>query len=130
VLEPDPLVDEPPPTGKKGPAGREVQSPPSQVIWFVAMTLIGFSATCAALWFGPGTVEYVKDLSGPSPRVAKNSEGARKSNPWSVPEVKPVWDASKTPIYQPPSLPSVGFPQGKRISGAGGGGTNGFSFHR
>jgi hypothetical protein len=130
VLEPDLLVDEPPPTGKKGPAGREDRSPASQVNWFVAMTLIGFSATCAALWFGPRAVEYVENLSWTSPRVAKNSDGARRLNPWDVPESKPVWDTSRSPIYQPPSFPSMSFPRGNGISAPGGSGTRGFSIHR
>jgi hypothetical protein len=132
-MERDLLADEPPPTGKKAPPGPDVGSPATQVVSLVAVAVIGFSVTSAAMWFGPRVVEYVKELSAPSPQVAKKSGDATRSNPLRMPEFKPLWDTSQPPVLQGPSVPSVSFPQGNGIwnpNPARGSGTRGFNMHR
>jgi hypothetical protein len=132
-MERDLLGDEPPPTGKKAPPGPDGGSPATRVVCLVALAVIGFSVTSAALWFGPRAVEYVKELSAPSPRVAKKSGDATRLNFRRVPELKPLWDTSQLPALRGPSVPSMSFPQGNGIgnpNAAGGSGTRGFRIHR
>jgi hypothetical protein len=132
-MERDLFADEPPWTGKKAPSGPDIGSPATQVVWLVALAVIGFSVTSAAMWFGPRAVEYVKELSAPSPRVAKKSGDATRLSPWRVPEFKPLWDPSHPPAFQAPPVPSMSFPQdnGNWNPNAGGGsGMRGFSMHR
>src|SRR5262249_5277846 len=113
---------------EKARAGRGDRSPATPVVRFFAVALIGFAATSAALWFGPGAVAYVKGLSWPSFRVAQRPNAPR-FRPWSLPELKPVWDTSKGSMLQGPSLPPLNIP---RVDGIGnpnaGGGFNARGF--
>jgi hypothetical protein len=113
---------------EKARAGRGDRSPATQVVRFLAVALIGFAATSAALWFGPGAVAYVKGLSWPSFRVVQKLKAPRW-RPWSLPEFKPAWNISKAPMLQGPSVPPLNFP---RVDGIGnpnaGGGFNARGF--
>jgi hypothetical protein len=133
VMTRDFFADELPLTGKEAPAGRHVGASVIWVVWLLAVSFFGFSATLAVMWFGPGAAEYVKEFSWPSSPVAQKTGGAPKSNPWNLPEFKPAWDTSKIQVYEPPSIPAWKFPPGHSISApnaGGGAGFRGFSTHR
>jgi hypothetical protein len=120
-MEPDLLADELPLTEDKAHAAREARSPMIPLGWLFAVALIGFSATSAAIWFGPTAVEYLREVA------SRSSEIAPKSAPGTVPQFKPVW-VSETPlIIQPPSIPQFNIPQGNGLSPSSPGGGASFS---
>ena len=132
-MEWDLLADEPPPTGKKAATGRDEESAAARVVWFLALTVLGFSATSAALWYGPRARDYLKNPSNPAPGVDKKPEGGRTSNPLHVRPIGPMWDASQTPGVRVSPVPPFDFSRGNGDGNPnlhGGSRTQGFSIHR
>jgi hypothetical protein len=135
-MEPHPLADELPLTGKKAYAARDADSTLTRWAWLLALVFVGFLATSAAIRFGPRAVEYVGDLA----RLARPTFGAKtgpgvapRFNPWALPELRPVWDTSNSPVFQPPSIPQFNIPQGQGFSApypGGGVRSSGFTIRR
>jgi hypothetical protein len=132
-MEPDLLADEPLLTGKKAHEAREARSPRNQFTVVFAVAFVGFAVTSVALWFGPRAVQYVREFAGPFSGVAPKSRDAPKSNPWAIPDFKPVWDSEKSLVIRPPSTPQFNIPQGNGFSAPRRGrgvNSSGFGIHR
>src|SRR5437868_8798572 len=110
LMEPDFLADELPLTEEKARAAREARSQRIPLGWLFAVALIGFSATSAAIWFGPRAVEYLREVASRSPEITP------KSAPGTGPQFKPVWISETPLIIQPPSIPQFTIPQGNELS--------------
>ena len=112
LMGPDPLADELPLTltPEKTHAAREARSPRTQLAWLFAVTLIGFSVTNAAIWFGPRTVGYLREVA------SRSSDVGPKSGPTTVLKFKPVWNSENPPIIYPPSIPQFNIHQGNGFS--------------
>ena len=126
-MGPDFLDDEFLLAGKKAPAAREARSPMGQLGWLFAVALVGFAATSAALWFGPGAVEYLREVG------SRSSAPAPKSAPGTVPQSRPVWVSENPIVIQPPPIPQFNIRQGYGFpTPPSGRGTSfsGFSFPR
>ena|SRR5438552_2325806 len=127
LMEPDFLADELPLTEEKARAAREARSPMIQLGWLFALTLIGFSATSAAIRFGPRAVEYLREVA------SRSSDVAPRSAPGTVPNFQPVWISGNPPDIHPPSISQFNIPQGNGFSApypGGGARSSGFTIHR
>jgi hypothetical protein len=110
-MRPDFLTDTFPPAETKAPAGRVAGSPATGLTWFLAVAFIGFAVTSAVIWFGPGAVDYVKDLRWPSFEFARKSKSPSR---WKSPiqaQYDRVRDAVSSPGYSPPTMPPMNFPR-------------------
>jgi hypothetical protein len=105
-MRPDFFSDDFPPAVSKAHAAREARSPLAQFGWLLAVALIGFAATSAALWFGPGAMEYLREVA------SRSSDRAPKSSPETAPEPRPFWVSQNPVIIQPPPIRQFSFPQG------------------
>ncbi len=126
-MKPDFLADELPFLGEKGRAAREARSPMISLGWLSAVALVGFAATSAAIQFGPGAVEYLKELASRSFEVAPNSA------PATVPKFQPFWVSENPPVASPPSIQRFNIPQGNGFAIPSPGGrvnASGFTIHR
>jgi hypothetical protein len=123
----DLLADDLPLTAEKARAAREARSPMAQLGWLVAVALIGFSGTSAAIWFGPRAVEYLREVASRSSAVAPKT-AAR-----TVPNPQPFWVSGNPLVIQPPSIPQFNLPQWNGLSApfpGGGGSSSRFTIHR
>jgi hypothetical protein len=97
----------------------------AQFGWLFAVTLIGFAATSAALWYGPGAMEYLRDVA------SRSSDRAAKSSPETAPPSKAFWVPQQPVVIQPPPIPQFSIPQGNGFPSLGrGAGFSGFRFPR
>jgi hypothetical protein len=94
---------------------RGARSPLAQFAWLVGFALIGFSATSAAIRFGPMAVEYVRDLAGSFAARVSKSTSPRESIPWRLPDIKSTFEFTKSQVIQPPTFPQFTIPQGHRM---------------
>src|SRR5262249_15809151 len=113
--------DEIPLVGKEAHAAREARSPLVQLGWLFAVALIGFATTSAAMWFGPGAVEYLREAA------SRFADPAPKSTPKTVPHPKPVWFSGNPIVIQPPSIPQFSIPHGHGFATPSRGGGASFS---
>ena len=110
LMRRDFYYDELPLVGKKAHATREARSPMFQLCWLFALALIGFAATGAAMWFGPGALEYLREVA------SRSSNRAPKSAPGTVPNSNPVWVSGNPQVIQPPPIRQFNIPQGNGFS--------------
>ena len=111
-------------TEKKARRARQARSPRAQFAWLVGVALIGFSATSAAIWFGPMAVESVRDLAGSFAAKVSKSMSPRESTPLRLPDIRSTFEFTKSQIIQPPTIPRFTIPQGNgmAVPSPGGGG--------
>jgi hypothetical protein len=106
LMRPDFLSDDFPPAVNKGDTAREARSPMAQFGWLFAVALIGFAATSAAVWFGPGAMEYLREVA------SRSSDRAPTSQPGTASPSNPFWVSQNPVIIQPPPIRQFSFPQG------------------
>jgi hypothetical protein len=109
-MQPDFFADEIPLAGKKAHAAREARSPLVQLGWLFVVVLIGFAATSAAMGFGPGALEYLREIA------SRPSDRAPKSAPGTLPNSNPVWVSGNPQVIQPPPVRQFNIPQGNGFS--------------
>ena len=131
-MEPDFFNNGFPLAETKAPRAR---SPKAQFAWLVGFALIGFSATSAAIRYGPMAVEYVQDLAGSFAAKVKVSRAMSppESTPWRLPDIKATFEFTKSQVIQPPTFPQFTIPQGNSMpvpSPGGGGRSFGSTIHR
>jgi hypothetical protein len=112
---------------------RRARSPKAQFACLVGFALIGFSATSAAIWFGPTAVEYARDLAGSFAAKVSKWTSPRESTPWRLPDIKSTFEFTKSQVVQPPTFPQFTIPKGNGMpvpSPGGGGRPFGSTIHR